>query len=34
MAGVTLQWIRDGIRLIEDAAESEAMFGLIRDTGI
>ena len=33
MAGASVQWLRDGIKLIEDAKESEAMCEGLDDTG-
>lgn len=33
IAGAAMQWLRDGLGLIEDAAESEAMARTIDDTG-
>ena len=33
VTGAALQWLRDGLGLIEDAAESEALAGSVSDTG-
>ena len=33
IAGATIQWLRDGLRLIETAAETEAVAESVRDTG-
>jgi glycerol kinase len=33
VAGATIQWLRDGLKLIDDAAESEAAAASVPDTG-
>lgn len=33
VAGAAVQWLRDGVRLIQDAAQSELLAGQVRDTG-
>jgi glycerol kinase len=33
IAGAAVQWLRDGLRLIDDAAESEALAGAVESTG-
>ncbi len=33
MAGATIQWLRDGLQMIQSAPEVEALAGLVSDTG-
>ncbi len=33
MAGATIQWLRDGLQIIQNAQEVEALAGLVPDTG-
>jgi glycerol kinase len=33
MAGATIQWLRDGLQMIQSAPEVEALAGLVPDTG-
>jgi glycerol kinase len=33
MAGATVQWLRDGLQIIDSAAEVEALAATVDDTG-